>query len=198
MIRCAIYARVSKRKGKQEPANQLAVLREYAGRAGWTITHEFTDRQTGATLARPELARMTTAASRREFDVLLFWRFDRLTRSGIKDTLQTLAQLREYGVDYHSHQEPHIRSQGALGELVVAIVATIAAAELEANRARTLAGLDRARKNGRTLGRPRRIASATVIEEMRACGATYSEIAKATRLSRATVIRRLQEMRAAS
>ena len=76
--RVALYARVSTRDKGQDTENQLAQLREFATRNGWTIAFEFCDKVSGGTSDRTEFQRMFRAASRREFDVLLFWLLDRL------------------------------------------------------------------------------------------------------------------------
>ena len=46
--RVAIYGRVSTRDKGQEVENQLAQLREFAAKQGWTISCEYADRESGA------------------------------------------------------------------------------------------------------------------------------------------------------
>jgi DNA invertase Pin-like site-specific DNA recombinase len=46
--RAAIYGRVSTRDKGQEVENQLAQLREFAAKQGWTISCEYADRESGA------------------------------------------------------------------------------------------------------------------------------------------------------
>lgn len=193
MTRAVLYARVS--TDDQHPENQLQELRRYAIACDWTITDEYIDRQTGATMQRPELMRMTAAADRREFDVLLFWRLDRLTRTGALDTLQLLHRLTSQGIQFASLQEPHLRSLGPFGPAIIAIMATLAEMEREAIRTRTLAGLARARQEGKQLGRPRRIVSLTRIHTLRVAGYTHEQIARKLQISRATLNRRLRELR---
>jgi DNA invertase Pin-like site-specific DNA recombinase len=52
--RVAIYGRVSTRDKGQEVENQLAQLREFAVRQGWTICCEYADRESGANRDRIE------------------------------------------------------------------------------------------------------------------------------------------------
>ena len=82
--RIALYARVSTRDKNQDVENQLAQLREFARRQGWQITAEYIDQASAKNGQRSELQRMFRAASRREFDHLLFWSLDRLSREGVK------------------------------------------------------------------------------------------------------------------
>ncbi len=59
---------------------------------GWQIVAEFHDAKSGKSLDRPGLKKMMEAASRREFDVLVFWSLDRLSRSGVLDVLMLLSR----------------------------------------------------------------------------------------------------------
>jgi DNA invertase Pin-like site-specific DNA recombinase len=78
-MRAAIYARVSTLD--QEPENQLVELRRYIAARGWAAV-EYVDRGiSGAKDRRPALDQMLTDAKRRRFDVLVFWRLDRLGRN---------------------------------------------------------------------------------------------------------------------
>jgi|SRR5215472_13959636 len=91
-MRVAIYARVS--TDKQDTDNQLLQLRDFAAKQGWEITAEYVDNAvTGKTAEHVELQRMFADASRRKFDMLLFWALDRLSREGVLETLQHLRQL---------------------------------------------------------------------------------------------------------
>ena len=58
--------------------------------------------------------KMFEAASRREFDILLFWSLDRLSREGTVETLNHLQRLTGYGVNYRSFTEQYLDSHGHL------------------------------------------------------------------------------------
>ncbi len=47
-MRVAIYGRVSTKDRGQEVENQLAQLREFAAKQGWTVYREYVDHETGA------------------------------------------------------------------------------------------------------------------------------------------------------
>jgi len=64
----------------EEPA--LRQLRAFADTQGWTVVHEYVDRASGKRGDREQFQKMFAAASRREFDCLLFWSLDRLSREG--------------------------------------------------------------------------------------------------------------------
>jgi DNA invertase Pin-like site-specific DNA recombinase len=65
--------------------------------------------------------------------------------------LNVLQQLKGWGVAYRSLQEAYLDSLGPFSEVVVSLLASIAKLEREKIRERTLAGLARARKQGRVV-----------------------------------------------
>ena len=71
-MKAAMYARVSTKDGRQDTENQLRQLRNFAATQDWAVVHEYVDRATGKRPDREQFQRMFDAASRREFDVLLF------------------------------------------------------------------------------------------------------------------------------
>jgi DNA invertase Pin-like site-specific DNA recombinase len=128
-MRVALYGRVSKKDGKQDAANQTDQLRAFAPTQGWTITHEYVDRATGKHSDREQFQQMFEAASRREFDVLLFWSLDRLSREGTVETLNHLQRLTHYGVHWRSYTEQYLDSTGIFREAVIGILAAVAKQE---------------------------------------------------------------------
>jgi len=151
-MRIGIYARVS--TDKQENGNQLDQLREFAAKQGWTVALEFVDTVTGSgKLKRPQFEKMMLAASQRQFDLLLFWKLDRLSREGVRKTLKYLEQLDSWGVAWRSFTEPYLDSCGVMRDVVISIMATLAQQERISISERTRAGLQRAVKAGKVLGR---------------------------------------------
>lgn len=151
----AIYARVS--TDKQDTENQALQLRDFAAKQGWRIVCEYTDYETGSRSDRTEFQRMFEDASRRKFDVLLFWALDRLSREGVLETLQHLNRLTAYGVAWRSFTEQFFDSCGPFRDAVIAIMATLAKQERIKRSERTKAGLARVRAAGKRLGRPVRL-----------------------------------------
>lgn len=154
-MRTALYARVSKKDGKQDTENQLRQLRQFAESQGWQIVHEYMDRASGKRGDREQFQKMFEAASRREFDILLFWSLDRLSREGTVETLNHLQRLTSYGVNYRSFTEQYLDSTGIFKEAVIGILAAVAKQERVRLSERTVAGLERARAQGRIGGRPK-------------------------------------------
>ena len=183
-MRCAIYSRVS--TTKQESENQLAQLRAFAGHVDWPIVIEYIDQVTGKNSDRPEFQRMFQDASQRKFDLLLFWSLDRLSREGALETLQHLNRLTGYGVQWRSLTEQYLDSTGIFREAVISILAVVAKQERIRLSERTRAGLERARRQGKVLGRPRVNISAEAIRELRAQNLSWTAVAKKLGIARST------------
>lgn len=154
-MKTAIYARVSTKDGRQDTENQLRQLRTFAATQGWNVVDEYVDRASGKRGDREQFQKMFAAASRREFDCLLFWSLDRLSREGTVKTLNHLERLNDYGVNYRSFTEQYLDSTGMFKEAVIGILAAVAKQERVRLSERTVAGLERARAQGRVGGRPK-------------------------------------------
>src|SRR5215472_8299636 len=154
-MRVALYARVSTKDKGQETENQLCQLREFADRNGWRIVAEYIDYESGKASDRAQFQQMFNAASKRQFDVLLFWSLDRLSREGVLPTLQHLQRLTSYSIGYRSFTEQYFDSCGIFRDAVIAIVATVAKQERIRISEWVRAGLTTARNKGKRLGRPR-------------------------------------------
>lgn len=128
-MNCGIYSRVS--TTKQETENQLAQLREFARVTDWQVEAEmdYVDQVTGTHSDRAQFKRMFEDASKRRFDVLLFWSLDRLSREGALETLQHLNRLTCYGVQWRSLTEQYLDSTGMFREAVISILAVVAKQE---------------------------------------------------------------------
>jgi DNA invertase Pin-like site-specific DNA recombinase len=200
-MRVALYARVSTKDKGQDAENQLRELREFAAKQGWAITAEFVDSESGSKgeKDRPQFREMFNAASQRKFDMLLFWSLDRLSREGVLQTLQYLNRLETYGVNYRSYTESYFDSCGIFRDAVISIMATLAKQERIRISERVKAGIARRKSQGKRFGG--RIAKRLDMENvarMREAGASMAEIAKALRVSPATICNRIHLTRSDS
>ena len=97
-----IYDRVS--TNHQTTDLQLAELRDFAKRSGWTIHHEYIDHgYTGANTKRPAFTEMFAEAHKKKFDCLLVWKLDQLGRS-LRDQITTLDELGHLGIGFISYE----------------------------------------------------------------------------------------------
>ncbi len=106
MKRVALYARTSLgAAGGQNPETQLRELRSWAERLGVEVAVEFVDQASGARNDRAGLRTLLDAVHRREFDGVLIWALDRLSREGIGPMVSYLERFKAAGVAVKSHQE---------------------------------------------------------------------------------------------
>ena len=188
----AIYARVS--TDKQDNANQLDDLEEFVRtQQGWNLVLEFVDTVTGSGKKEcPEFKRMMLAASQRKFDLLLFWKLDRLSREGTRKTLVYLTQLDSWGVAWRSFMEPFFDSCGMMRDVVISILSTLAEQERISISERTKAGLQRARRAGKRLGRRAVQVDVRAAHKLRAEGMGLRGVAKTLGVSVNTLRRSLR------
>jgi DNA invertase Pin-like site-specific DNA recombinase len=185
----AIYARVSTKDKGQDTENQLAQLREFAAKQGWTIFREYVDRETGTRSDREQFQAMFADASKRKFDLLLFWSLDRLSREGVLETLQHLNRLTSSGIGYKSFTEQYFDSCGIFKDAVISILATIAKQERVRLSERTKAGLAIARAKGRQIGRPRLNVQLAEVARLKASGLSLRAIGRELGVSEGSVRR---------
>jgi DNA invertase Pin-like site-specific DNA recombinase len=152
-MRVAIYARVSTDDKGQDPENQLAQLRAWCQHAGHEIAVEYIDHESGRKGKR--FAALFEDANRRKFDCVLFWALDRFSREGMVPTIMHLQRLSSYGVAFHSYTEPHLQTDNELvRNILLAMLASLAKVESQKIGERTKAGMARARREGKQIGRP--------------------------------------------
>jgi DNA invertase Pin-like site-specific DNA recombinase len=138
----------------QNPDNQLFELRRYVGARGWRITEYVDHGVSGAKESRPELNRLLRDAKKRQIDIVVCWRPDRLGRS-LRHLIFLLDELAALGVGFVSLGEG-IDTSTPAGRLQLHVLGAIAEFERERVRERVIAGLRRARRDGKRLGRPPR------------------------------------------
>ena len=196
MLRIAVYARVSTSDKGQDTENQLRELRQFvANKAaeGWTLAGEYVDQASGKNANRPEFQRLFRDAAERRFDLVLFWSLDRFSREGVVETLQHLERLKANGVQWWSFKEEFLRSIGPFSDAVLAILACVAKQERVRLSERVKAGLDRARSQGKAVGRPKVVVDRAKVLELHQQGLSQWDISQKLGVSRASVGRILAE-----
>jgi putative DNA-invertase from lambdoid prophage Rac len=148
----AIYIRIS--TDKQEAENQLLQLKNFCEKSNYEIYKTYLDIISGSKDKRPQWDLLFEHARKKYFDLVLFWDLSRFSRSGTLFTLQKLQELENLGINWKSYQEHYLDSLGPFKDVVIAIFSSLAKIEREKISERTKAGLERAKANGKTLGRP--------------------------------------------
>lgn len=191
-MKVAIYSRIS--KSTSDNTNQLLLLREYCKNMGHEIFNEYVDVISGAKEHKPAFEKMMKDASKRKFDMLLFFALDRLTREGTRKTIHYLQLLDDYGIVYKSYSEQYIDSSGIFKDVIIALLSTLAKQERIRISERVVAGLDRARQQGRVGGRPSLDESKIKkIRKLKSEGVSIMQISKLLNISRGSVYQYLKQ-----
>lgn len=148
-MKVAIYVRVS--RTDQVLENQINPLVEYCKRMNYE--YELFEEKESTRKTRPIQWDLYNRLLRKEFDGLIIYKFDRWARS-TKELIEHMENLIEKKVLIYSYTE-NIDLSTSMGRAMLTILSAFAQLERDIIRERTLAGLDRARKQGKTLGRPR-------------------------------------------
>ena len=150
-MRAAIYARVS--TDTQTTQNQLLELRDYCERRGWAVTKEYVDDgYTGSAASRPALDDLILDAKRGRFDLVVVWKLDRISRS-LRNLLLLLDDFQHAGISFASVSEGiDLTTPG--GRFFAHLLGALSEYEKQIIVQRVRLGLQRARKEGKRLGRP--------------------------------------------
>lgn len=148
------YIRVS--TPSQDAAYQRLAIDTAARARGERIDEWFADVATGATLKqRPQYVRLREWLDVRRVRRVWVWRLDRLTRSGIADTLEAVDHVRRSGAELVSVADPvALAGVGPLGDLVLSVWAFCAQMERTKIRENQEAARARLARQGRSWGRP--------------------------------------------
>ena len=149
-MKVAIYCRVS--TDDQTTANQRDPLVKYAKAMGYDF--EVFEETESTRKTRPIQWDLYNRLLRKEFDGLLIYKFDRWARS-TKEMIEHVENMIEKGIKVYSYTE-NIDLSSSMGRAMLTIISAFAQLERDLIRERTLAGLARARAQGKTLGRPRK------------------------------------------
>jgi DNA invertase Pin-like site-specific DNA recombinase len=186
------YSRVS--TFDQNPAAQQDALRAFAAARGWTVTEHVDHGVSGAKDRRPALDAMLAAARRREVDVIVVTKLDRLARS-LHQLVTIGRELEALGVDLVVLDQT-IDTTTPSGRLLFHMLGAIAEFEGDLIRDRVVSGLRHAQahgtRSGRPIGRPRRVVDAEEVHRRRAAGEPWRKIAKAVKAPVRTLRRHAQ------
>lgn len=179
-MKAVIYARVS--TSDQTTDNQTLELKKVAERNGWTVEHVYEDQISGATQTRVGLRMLGEGAIRKDFDVILVWDVSRLSRS-LKHLVTLLDDFHAKGINLYFHQQG-IDTTTPSGKMMFQMCGVFAEFERSMIQERVKAGIERARAQGKTLGRPK-VPPITIrkIKALRATGLSMQAVSKKTGVS---------------
>ncbi len=196
----ALYARVSSTKGQDTKSQEPDLTT-------WAKAHDdeavwYKDTYTGTSMDRPGLERLLADMRQGKITKVVCWRLDRLGRSA-KGLLTLLDELQQLGVGFVSLREGFDLGTPA-GRLMAGVLASVAAYETEVRKERQLAGIAKAKAEGKTWGGRRpgtRIKlteeKETLIRQLHAEGKPVAAIARMVGLTRKTVYKVIKQSAAA-
>lgn len=189
-----IYLRVSSGKG-QDTKSQEPDLQTWA-KAQCEEVVWFKDRFTGTVMERPGLDRLLADVRSGKITKVVVWRLDRLGRTA-KGLLTLLDELQTLGVGFVSLREGFDIGTAA-GRLMAGVLASVAAYETEVRKERQLAGIAKAKEEGRRWGGRKAGTRIKLTEEkerlihqLHGEGKPVASIARLVGLTRKTVYRAL-------
>ena len=151
--RIGLYLRVSTSDGRQTNENQRLPLVQLAQSRGYEIVEVYEDMASGRTQDRPAWKRLRLDAHRGRINAVAVVALDRIGRNMMAIVNEVMA-LDQLGCTVISVREPWLEMDGALRPLILSIFGFAAQLEVDQRRARVVAGLERAKKDGKRLGRP--------------------------------------------
>ena len=136
----------------------------------------YEDKVSGATASRDGLK--LALDTLRENDILVVWKLDRLGRT-VRDLVNIVCDLEQRGVHFKSLTD-QIDTSTTAGRFFFHVMASLAQMERELTVERTRAGLEAARRQGRTGGRKRKMTDSKISAAKRLlqAGTPPREVAK--------------------
>ncbi|MCJ1886084.1 recombinase family protein [Pseudomonas sp. LA21] len=184
MSRTFLYARVS--TSDQTTDNQVLEVKS----AGFDVQPQRVIAETvSGSIAASERQGFCKLLERMEDgDVLLVTKLDRLGRNAM-DVRSTVELLANRGIRVHCLALGGVDLTSAAGKMTMQVLSAVAEFERDLLIERTQAGLTRAKSEGKTLGRPKKVTSDEV-QELKAEGMTQSQVMEKLGISLPTVKRR--------
>lgn len=205
---CFIRAYLRASTDEQDAARARGQVSAFAAERGMQVASWYVENESGATLARPELFRLL--ADSHPSDILLVEQVDRLSRLGVADWERLKAELAARKVRVVALDLPTSwmmatktgdeftgRMFEAINGMLLDMLAAIGRKDYEDRRRRQMQGQEKAKAEGKYVGRPENKRRNTRIATMLASGTSYSAIQTATGCSRATVAKIAKRAKAA-
>lgn len=183
---------------EQDASRAKAQLEQFAAERGLVIASYYVENESGASLKRPELFRLLNDCQ--TGDVLLIEQVDRLSRLNDADWDALKQEIQNRGVRIvaldlpTSWQSIHpdettARIMQAVNAMLLDMLAAIARKDYTDRRRRQAQGIEKAKVEGRYMGRKENVSRNTAILNMLTRGDKWSEIQAATGCSRSTISR---------
>ena len=189
-MRVAIYCRVS--STQQDDEAQYDELVALCKRSRWQVARVYREKISGTKSAadRPELKKLLIEAKQRQFDKVLVWSADRLSRS-MRHLMTVLGELHDCNVQLFSYKQG-VDTSTPMGSMLWQFLGIFAEFEHGIRRERQAIGIAKARERGVRFGRPKlsRVKQREIIK-LRRRGLGINKIARQLRVGSGSVMRTL-------
>lgn len=185
---------------QQDATRAKVQLDAFAKERGLRIAARYIENESGASLDRPELFKLL--ADSEAGDILLIEQVDRLSRLDAEDWETLRSEIRRIGIRVVALDLPTswqlattgtddftARMSEAINGMLLDMLAAIARKDYDDRRRRQAQGIEKAKAEGKYVGRPEDTARNEAILSMLRRGESWSTILKATRCSRSTLAR---------
>ncbi|EGJ7360657.1 recombinase family protein [Salmonella enterica] len=201
-----VYAYLRASTKEQDAQRAKQDLTDFAERHGLTIAATFTENESGATLARPELFRLLDIAQ--PGDVLLLEQIDRLSRLKVEDWQKLKATIQSKGIRVVSLDLPTSHTMAtaapdeftgrmfdAINNMMIDILAATARKDYTDRKRRQRQGVDKAKDAGKYTGRKINEELHAQIVRLVENGLSQRETAKMLKCALSTVARAMKRHR---
>ena len=195
MNKAVIYSRVS--TIDQTTENQLKVLREVAEKKGIEVVREISDKGISGAKGRGDrkgFDELITGSIRKEWDIILVWDVSRLGRS-LKHLVSFLEDVQSAKCDLYIHQSG-IDTSTASGKMMFGMLSVFSEFERSMIKERVIAGQQRAKAEGRHIGRKTNVNEGTfdAVKQLRENNIPIKRIAKDLKIGVGTVYKILDKV----
>ena len=193
--KAVIYSRVS--TNEQTVDNQLKVLREVAEKRGLEVVREISDEGISGAAgrdARKGFDELIKGSIKNEWDIILVWDVSRLGRS-LKHLVSFLEDIQSANCDMYIHQSG-IDTSTTSGKMMFGMLSVFSEFERSMIRERVIAGQQRAKSEGKHIGRPTNVNDGiiTAVYQLRQNNVPISRIAKDLQIGVGTVYKILENV----
>jgi len=194
-MKAVIYSRVS--TNDQTVDNQLKILREVAEKKGLEVVQEISDEGISGAKGRDEregFNELIKGSIQKEWDIILVWDVSRLGRS-LQHLVSFLDDIHSAKCDLYIHQSG-LDTSTASGKMMFQMIGVFSEFERSMIRERVIAGQQRAKAEGKHIGRKTNVTDGTVnaVKHMRENNVPIKRIAKDLHIGVGTVYKILDKV----
>jgi len=196
-VKAVIYSRISTVNKGQNVDNQLRILRKVARQKGIEVVREISDEGISGAKGRDErkgFDELIKGSIKQEWDIILCFDVTRLGRS-LQDLISFLEEIQSAKCDLYIHQSG-IDSSTPSGKMMFQILGVFSEFERGMIRERVIAGQQRAKAEGKHIGRKTNVNEGTVnaVKHLRENNVPIKRIAKDLHIGVGTVYKILDKV----